>query len=53
MMEVVLWFDNDEAGIEAAKSAASVLPPGKAFIARLEAYKDLSDALTGQQSKGY
>ena len=42
--EVLLWFDNDEAGQKAAKEAAGVLPPGKAFIARLEAYKDLSDA---------
>ena len=42
--EVLLWFDNDEPGQEAAKAAAGVLPPGKAFIARLEAYKDLSDA---------
>ena len=49
--EVVLWFDNDEAGTEAAKSAAGVLPPGKAFIARLEAYKDLSDALQDNNLK--
>ena len=42
--EVLLWFDNDEPGQEAAKAAAGVLPPGKAYIARLEAYKDLSDA---------
>ena len=41
---IVLWFDNDEPGKEAAKAAASVLPPGKVFIARLEAYKDISDA---------
>lgn len=43
--EIVLWFDADEAGQKASKEAASVLPPGKAYIARLEAYKDLSDAL--------
>ena len=49
--EVVLWFDNDEAGTEAAKSAAGVLPPGKAFIARLEAYKDLSEALQDNNLK--
>jgi twinkle protein len=41
---IILWFDNDEPGQDAAKAAASVLPPGKVFIARLEAYKDLSDA---------
>lgn len=43
--EILLWFDNDDPGQEAAKAAAGVLPPGKVFIARLEAYKDLSDAL--------
>ena len=49
--EVVLWFDNDEAGIEAAKAAAGVLPPGKASIARTESYKDLSDALQDNNLK--
>tara|TARA_R100001163_G_scaffold50652_2_gene38103 strand:- start:3247 stop:4662 length:1416 start_codon:yes stop_codon:yes gene_type:complete len=43
--EIVLWFDSDEPGQKAAEDAAGVLPPGKAYIARLEAYKDLSDAL--------
>lgn len=41
---IILWFDNDEPGQDAAKAAAGVLPPGKVFIARIEAYKDLSDA---------
>ena len=43
--EIVLFFDSDEAGRKAAKEAASVLPPGKVKIARLEGYKDASDAL--------
>ena len=43
--EIVLFFDGDDAGREAAKAAASVLPPGKVSIARMEAYKDASDAL--------
>ena len=43
--EIVLFFDNDEAGRKAAEEAAGVLPPGKTKIARLEAYKDASDAL--------
>ena len=42
---IILWFDNDSPGQEAAKAAAGVLPPGKVFIARLEEYKDISDAL--------
>ena len=43
--EIVLFFDGDQAGREAAETAASVLPPGKVKIARLEGYKDASDAL--------
>ena len=43
--EICLWFDNDEPGCEAAKAAADILPPGKVTIARMEAHKDLSDAL--------
>ena len=42
--EILLWFDNDEPGIQAAKEAAGVLPPGKVSIALLDGYKDLSDA---------
>jgi len=49
--EIVLWFDSDEAGQKAAEEAASVLPPGKVYIARLEAYKDLSDALQASDYK--
>ena len=43
--EIVLFFDGDEAGREAAKAAASVLPPGKVSIAYLDNFKDPSDAL--------
>jgi twinkle protein len=43
--EIVLFFDNDDAGRKAAEEAAGVLPPGKTKIARLEVYKDASDAL--------
>ena len=42
---VVFFFDNDSAGIQAAEECAALLPPGKAKIARLEKYKDASDAL--------
>ena len=49
--EIVLFFDNDEAGRKAAEDAASVLPPGKTKIARLEAYKDASDALQANESE--
>ena len=45
--ELVLFFDNDEAGRQATAEAASVLPPGKCKIANLTGdYKDASDALS-------
>jgi len=43
--EIILFFDSDEPGRKAAEDAASVLPPGKVKIARMEAYKDPSEAL--------
>jgi len=43
--EIVLFFDGDDAGRKAADETASILPPGKVKIARLESYKDASDAL--------
>ena len=44
--EIVLFFDNDEAGRKATEEAAGVLPPGKCKIASLQGdYKDASDAL--------
>ena len=42
---VVLFFDNDEPGLKAAKEAANVLPPGKVKIASLQGYKDANEAL--------
>ena len=49
--EIVLFFDNDEAGRKASEEAAGVLPPGKTKIARLEDYKDASDALQVNDSE--
>ena len=43
-----LFFDNDEAGREAVESASSILPAGRVKIARLDAYKDASDALQAE-----
>ncbi len=43
--EIVLFFDNDEPGRKATEEVASVLPPGKVKIARLDQHKDASDAL--------
>jgi len=42
--EIVLFFDNDEAGIKATDECAQLFSAGKVKIARLEKYKDASDA---------
>ena len=49
--EIVLFYDDDSAGRQAAEESASVLPPGKTKIARLEGYKDASDALQVNDSE--
>ena len=49
--EIVLFFDGDDAGRKAAEEAASVLPPGKVSIARLEGFKDPSEALQADDAE--
>jgi len=49
--EIVLFFDGDEPGRKAAAEAASILPPGKVKIARMESYKDASDALQANDAE--
>ena len=48
--EVILMFDMDDAGQEAAKKVAEILPPGKAKIAQLP-LKDANECLMKGQSK--
>jgi len=48
--EVILMFDNDDPGKDAAKLIASLLPPGKAKIASLPR-KDANDCLMNNESK--
>lgn len=48
--EIVLMFDNDEAGREAASHAASILPPGRVKIATLP-YKDANECLVNNDQK--
>lgn len=43
--KVIIYFDNDDQGIEAAKAAAEVLNPGKAYFATLSDFKDANEAL--------
>ena len=47
--EIVLFFDGDEPGRKAAEEAAGILPAGKVKIARLESYKDPSEALQDKE----
>jgi len=49
--EIVLFFDGDDAGRKAAEETAGVLPPGKVKIARLEGYKDASEALQANDAQ--
>ena len=49
--EIVLFFDSDDAGRKATEEACTVLPPGKVKIARLEGYKDASEALQANDSE--
>tara|TARA_R110000772_G_scaffold116878_2_gene222078 strand:- start:2451 stop:4106 length:1656 start_codon:yes stop_codon:yes gene_type:complete len=51
---VVINFDNDTAGIEAAKKVARLLKPGKAKIMQLPTgFKDANDMLRKRQHTGY
>ena len=43
--KIVIFFDDDDAGREAAKECAAVLPPGKVYTGFLDGYKDASEAL--------
>ena len=43
--KIVIMFDNDEPGREAAEECAQILPAGKVFIATLDGYKDANEAL--------
>jgi twinkle protein len=43
--EVILMFDNDEAGEKALSQCAPLFPAGKCSIARINGYKDANEAL--------
>lgn len=46
--EIVLLFDNDEAGQEAAIRCAQLFPPDRVKIGAMGAYKDASEALVAR-----
>ena len=43
--EVIILFDDDEPGRDAAQKCAALLPPGKGKIATIPGYKDANEAL--------
>jgi twinkle protein len=47
--KVIIMFDDDKPGREAALAAAGVLPPGKAYIATIDGFKDANEALVAGQ----
>jgi twinkle protein len=49
--EVVLLFDSDSAGVEAAEECVRLLPLDKVFIASLSEYKDASEAIQAGDSE--
>jgi len=48
--EIILMFDQDEAGQDAVQSVAELLPPGKCKVAKLP-YKDANECLINGQGK--
>jgi twinkle protein len=46
--EIILFFDNDGPGQEAAQSCASLFPHERVFIARTDQYKDANEALVAK-----
>ena len=49
--EIILLFDGDEAGIEAAEECAGLFPHDRIFIASLGQYKDASEALMANDAE--
>lgn len=49
--EVVLAFDDDEAGKEAIAECATLLPPGKVKVMRYDGYKDANELYLADKSR--
>ena len=49
--EIILLFDNDEAGDAATAECVSLFPTDRVFIGALEGYKDASEALVAKDTK--
>jgi len=50
--EVVLWFDNDEAGRRAVQEVSSLFPAGKLYVVNSGAFKDANEVLREQGKAG-
>jgi len=44
--EIILMFDSDEAGVQAAEDCVNLFPHERVFIASVDPYKDASEALS-------
>ena len=49
--EIILMFDNDEAGLKATEECIGLFPHDRVFMAALEPYKDASEALQAGDPK--
>lgn len=47
--EVILMFDDDDAGHQAVEDCAPLFPPRKCKVARIQGYKDANEALVDKQ----
>lgn len=49
--EIILLFDNDDVGIQAAQDCASLFPHDRLFIAKTHPYKDANEALIAKDGE--
>jgi len=50
--EIILAFDNDEAGRKAVQECSTLFPPGKVKVVNLSPYKDFNEVLTAKGRAG-
>jgi len=50
--EVVLWFDNDDAGRKAVQEVSTLFPPGKVLVVNTGSFKDANQILQEKGSNG-
>jgi len=50
--EIVLWFDNDDAGRKAVSEVSTLFPPGKVYTIDTGTYKDANEILVDKGKAG-